>query len=141
MRIIRVQDGYKVESQSRPGVFYFIDLEKKTCTCPEFQYRMKPIGGICKHINFVDESVQKKQPTVITKDVKKELQRQKKEKSIIENKREEKKERYKEIISFVATRGEVPSYTLFEQFGEEPVQDLIRLGELIESKGMIRVLD
>ena len=42
----------KVKSQSGSGN-YDVDIEALTCTCPHFQYRMKPIGGICKHIQQV----------------------------------------------------------------------------------------
>jgi len=32
------------------GTIYDIDLEKLTCTCPHYLYRLAKSGGMCKHI-------------------------------------------------------------------------------------------
>lgn len=40
--------NFKVESQSRPGVFYTVDLVLNTCDCPDFLRRGK--ARMCKHI-------------------------------------------------------------------------------------------
>jgi hypothetical protein len=48
---------------------------------------------------------------------------------------------YEAITSYVRVRGSVDSIDLIEKFGEEPVNDLIRLGELTEENGIIRILE
>ncbi|MCL6559581.1 MAG: reverse transcriptase-like protein [Firmicutes bacterium] len=42
------KNRYRVESQSTPGLFYVVDLEKMSCACPDFATRgkLRP----CKHI-------------------------------------------------------------------------------------------
>jgi hypothetical protein len=32
------------------GNVYTVDLARQTCNCPDFQYRAKLAGGVCKHI-------------------------------------------------------------------------------------------
>ncbi|MEM3815570.1 MAG: SWIM zinc finger family protein [Candidatus Bathyarchaeia archaeon] len=39
-----------VESFSKPGIYYYVDLKAKTCTCPGFRYR-----GSCKHLKIAEE--------------------------------------------------------------------------------------
>jgi len=39
-----------VESSSRRGIYYTVDLISKTCTCPGFKYR-----GCCKHLKSIEE--------------------------------------------------------------------------------------
>ncbi len=49
----------KVESESRPGTFYDVELDldndSATCTCPDHQYRKRA----CKHIKQVLEETLK----------------------------------------------------------------------------------
>ena len=40
---------YKVASQSEPGLFYIVDLDRNSCGCPDFVARGKEIGA-CKHL-------------------------------------------------------------------------------------------
>ena len=102
---------------------------------------MRKIGGICKHINAVEEYIvhgRKKEPTVIdVKKRKKELKRKGRQITEIE----EKEKAYNEILEFVKKNKEVESLVLLKKFGEEHVDDLIRLGELIEENGRIRILE
>ena len=141
MRIIKLKTKYKVESQSQKGQYYFVDLEKKTCSCPEYIYRMHKIGGICKHINAVEEKHSGSKPTVITKEIMKKRQKEIVEKGKHEKELAEKEDRYQEIIGYVRTKGDVEFLELAERFDEDLVQDLLRLGELMEEDGVVRVLE
>lgn len=44
---------FRVPSQTRPGIFYLVDLDRYTCTCPDFQMRGKKVG-YCKHLLAVE---------------------------------------------------------------------------------------
>ncbi|MFH1072041.1 MAG: SWIM zinc finger family protein [Nanoarchaeota archaeon] len=139
MRIIPLKDKFKVESEHRPGVFYFVDLEEKTCSCPEYVFRMQRIKGICKHINAVEEFVSHKgkpgrEPTVI--DTKAQARREKERKAL-----DKKQKAYDDIVLFVRKQGEVDAIVLLKRFKEEYVNDLVRLGGLVEENGKIRVLE
>lgn len=46
-----------------------------------------------------------------------------------------------EIRGFVSGPGEVDSVQLIERFGEDKINEMLRLGELIERKGKVRVLE
>lgn len=67
MRIRKLKNNiYEVESESRKGKFYKVDLKKKTCTCPAFAFRKT-----CKHIAAVEEKKHGKNLNKITDFVKK----------------------------------------------------------------------
>jgi hypothetical protein len=53
----------QVESKSKPGVFYTVDLQKKTCTCPQFLFRHKA----CSHLNELGVAEKAKMPYEVTK--------------------------------------------------------------------------
>jgi len=53
--IIKTEKGYKVESNSRKGTFYDVDLAKPFCTCPAFRFQALRKGGVCKHVQAVRE--------------------------------------------------------------------------------------
>jgi len=113
MKILKQIDGtYKVESSSRKGKFYVVDLKEQTCTCPHFVLRMRRIHGLCKHIQAVKDSFEER-------DIKS----------------------YAEIIGYVKKKKEVDSLELIKKFNEEAVDDLLSRGELIEKEGRIRVLE
>lgn len=113
MKVLKQRDGtYKVESSSRKGKFYVVDLNNGTCTCPHFVLRMRRIHGLCKHIQAVKDRAEKR-------DVKS----------------------YAKIIGYVKKKKGVDSLELIKKFKEEAVDDLLSRGELIEEEGRIRVLD
>lgn len=113
MKALKQRNGtYKVESSSRKGKFYIVDLGKGTCTCPHFVLRLRRVHGMCKHMGAVKDKSEKR-------DVK----------------------GYGKIIDYVQKKGQVESLELIKKFGEEAVDDLIRRGELVEKKGNIRVLE
>ncbi|MBU1975941.1 MAG: SWIM zinc finger family protein [Nanoarchaeota archaeon] len=142
MNVRKLKTKYKVESQSKKGTFYYVDLSAKTCSCPEYNFRMRKIGGICKHINAVEEYVSgEEHPTVLTKDEKKKRQKHVKELGKHAKEIDEKEKKYSEIISYVKEQREVDSISLIEKFGQEYVDDMIRLGELLEKDGKIRLLE
>ena len=112
MKILKQKNNtYKIESSSRKGTFYLVDLNNQTCTCPHFILRMKRIHGICKHIQAVKDKDQKRD----TKS-------------------------YGKIIGYIQKKGEVASLELIKKFGEQAVDDLLSRGELIEEKGRIKIL-
>ncbi len=113
MKVLNQRDGtYKIESSSRKGKFYIVDLGKGTCTCPHFVLRLKRVHGMCKHMGAVKDKSEKR-------DVK----------------------GYGKVIDYVQKKGQVESLELIKKFGEEAVDDLIRRGELAEKEGRIRVLE
>lgn len=113
MKVLKQKDGtYKVESSSRKGKFYVVDLKEQSCTCPHFMLRMRRIHGLCKHIQAVKDRFEER-------DI----------------------ESYAEIIGYVKNKGEVDSLELIKKFNEEAVDDLLSRGELIEKDGRIRVLE
>ncbi len=50
--------GRFVESASRRGVFYLVDLEGGTCSCPDFRNRGAVMGVPCKHLVAVRQATQ-----------------------------------------------------------------------------------
>lgn len=46
---------FEVESFTKPGKFYVVDLREETCTCPHFRYR----GAKCKHIKAAEEAAKR----------------------------------------------------------------------------------
>jgi predicted nucleic acid-binding Zn finger protein len=111
MKIIKQKDKFKVES-SKKGKFYIVDLAEPSCSCPHFQFRMKRFGGECKHIKEVRDFAEKRT-----------------------------KRDYDNIIATVRKQDSIETVKLIEQFGEQPVDDLLARGELIEQNGFVRVLE
>ena len=113
MEILKQKDGtYKVESASRKGKFYVVDIDKGTCTCPYFLLRLRRVHGMCKHIEAVKDKDESRDS-----------------------------ESYGKIVDYVKEKGEVDSLELIKKFKEDAVDDLLSRGELIEKGGMISVLD
>lgn len=120
---------FRVESSSRKGKFYDVDIKKPFCTCPSFIFRQMKKHGACKHVVAAREFAQKgKAEKACGRAVRKGSM--KKGEDI-----------YKKTIDFVKEKKEVDSMKLIEKFGGEIVDELIRRGELIEKRGKIRVLD
>ena len=103
----QTQDQGKIPGDS----FYSIDLFKNTCTCPHFMHRMKKLGGDCKHLKAVKETVT-----------------------------DAPSEDFDEIISFIKGNVFVDSIELIEKYGEKKINELIKNGELIEEHGKVRIL-
>lgn len=112
-------DQYKVESSSKKGKFYTVDIMKPFCNCPQFMFRLVKTGGKCKHIINVEEHFRKKTKT----------------------KKDGKSFDKEIIINFIRKNKDVDSIILINKFGEEAVDSLIRNAEVIEFKGKIKVLE
>jgi len=110
MRIVRRLDHYKVESSS-PGVYYDVWPEKPFCSCPAFKFKNTKGGGMCKHLEAVREMV------------------------LMAGKKGHDK-----ILNEIAQKGQVDSLELVKKYGEEAINDLIHMGEIIEENGKIRLL-
>jgi len=112
MKVLKQRNGaYKVESSSRKGKFYIVDLSKGTCTCPHYVLRLKRVHGFCKHMEAVKDKFEERDS-----------------------------ESYAKIIEYVNKKGEVESLELIKKFSEDAIDDLLSKGELIEKEGRIRVL-
>ncbi len=53
---IRQSDAHFLVEGSK-GDFYKVDLDKNTCNCPHFRYRLRG-KGICKHIMAVKDLIE-----------------------------------------------------------------------------------
>jgi predicted nucleic acid-binding Zn finger protein len=116
MKIQKQKEGiYKVESASTKGKFYTVDVNKPFCSCLGYIYYARRKGGVCKHIQAVQELIAKKKT--------------------------KKGSSPDKIIEDVKKKGEIESIILIEQYGEEAVNELIKRGELIEVKGKIKLLE
>lgn len=110
--IEKTVSGYRVESTSRKGQFYEVDLNKPSCSCPAFRFQAMRKGGVCKHVDAVQRHAAA-----------------------------EHKDVHAEVIAFLKTEGETDSITLIERFGEEAVNALLQQGQLTEERGKIRLLE
>lgn len=50
------------------------------------------------------------------------------------------KKDYDKILEEVLKKGEIDSIVLIEKYGQDAIEDLIHMGELIEEKGKIKLL-
>jgi hypothetical protein len=107
MNIIKSDGSYKVESDSKKGKFYLVDISKPNCECPAFKFRKW-----CKHLEAVNNYLEL-----------------------------EGKSKYNKILQVVKEFGPIESIKLIDMFDEEIINELLRKGELIEEKGMIRILN
>ncbi|MBU0461264.1 MAG: hypothetical protein KJ574_01620 [Nanoarchaeota archaeon] len=103
---------FLVESEHTPGKFYSVDPRKPFCGCADFRFREIKRHGVFKHIEAVRESRSKSQ-----------------------------KPKHDKILAYVRQHSPVDSVELIDKFGEEAVNELIRKGEIIEKKGVIKLLD
>ncbi len=121
MRIIpdkKEPDRFKVESSSKKGNFYHVNVVQPFCDCPNFMFREIKVHGECKHIKAVKEYIEKHKKKGLEKYA----------------------DRYEQIISFVKDKKEVDSVELIEKFSEQEVNELIKKGELLEQRNVIRLL-
>jgi predicted nucleic acid-binding Zn finger protein len=87
-------------------------VKKPFCTCPAYKFRELKRHGVCKHITAVKEYLAG-----------------------------ENKDLFEEVLEYVKEHSEVDSIELIDKFGEEAVNELISRGDLIEQKGLIRLLN
>jgi predicted nucleic acid-binding Zn finger protein len=119
MNIKKTKDGYKVESASRKGKFYVVDPDKPWCDCADYRFREMKRKGVCKHIKAVREYVAQTQQKTLQKEQKK----------------------TDEVVAFIEEKGgEVDALELIDRFGDEKVDRLLQLGEIIEKQGKIKIL-
>lgn len=109
MEIRRQDDKYLVES-SKPGRFYEVDPKNGTCTCPHFMFRMKKSGGVCKHIEQIRQHLQENCGSV-----------------------------RQEALAYIEQAGSADAVELIEKYGEDIIEELKAQGEIIESRGVIRI--
>ena len=56
-RIVKFGAGYKVPAQTTSGKSYMVNLDKRSCTCPDFDNWQQP----CKHIYAVESFIQREE--------------------------------------------------------------------------------
>ena len=101
---------YSVESSTK-GKYWKVDLSKKTCNCPNFLFRKRASGELCKHILAVQQTLNN-----------------------------DSKDDFEKAVDYVKEKGAVDSVELIEKFSEGLVNDLIERGQLAEYKGKIKVI-
>ena len=112
MNVLKQKDGtYNVESASSKGKFYNVDPNKPFCSCPGYIFRYRKSGDICKHIKAVKEMLNKKNETGTD-----------------------------EILAYIREKETVDSIELIEKFGEDKLNYLIEKGDILEERGIIRLL-
>lgn len=111
MNIVSRGTFYEVESASKNGKFYKVDPVRKTCSCPAFLYRYSKVGLPCKHID-----------------------------AVLDQAGEQTENSSHEIIDYVKEKGEIETIEGLDKFGEDAVNAAIGNGDLIETKGKLRIL-
>lgn len=111
MNIKKEGDLFLVES-SKKGKFYNVDITEKTCDCPHYIYRMKRVGGECKHIKAV--------------------------KDLLYNGTQD---NFDKALEYIRINSKVDSLEFIEEFGEELLDELKTQGEVVEEKGIIKLLN
>lgn len=51
----RIAPGLFEVKNHRSGTHYRVDIGEPACECADFEYRMRPAGGECKHIHFLKQ--------------------------------------------------------------------------------------
>ena len=117
MNIKKDGDSYKVESASRKGKWYKVDVDKPWCDCADFRFREMKRKGVCKHIKAVREFIGREEQETIS-------------------------EASAGVLEYLDEKGgEADAVELIERFGEEKVDALIQAGEIIEKRGKCRRLE
>ncbi|MBN1386677.1 hypothetical protein JW968_06950 [Candidatus Woesearchaeota archaeon] len=111
MRLIKTKDGYRIPSSSQKNQFYEVDPKKKSCTCAQYLFRARKVGGTCKHID-----------------------------AVLEHLGSMKKNEKEELLEVVKKLGPIDFVKLAESYSEDLINQLIDSGDLIEEKGRIRLL-
>lgn len=120
---------YLAESSSKPGNFYIVDINRGSCSCPQWMFRLIKTGGKCKHILAVEKKYKLK-----VKERKPAAEKTEKEPTKVAQTKKNK------IIEYVKEKQQVDSIELIEKFSEKEVNALLEQGELIEEKGIIKLL-
>lgn len=119
---------YLVESSSKKGKFYEVDIKKPFCNCPDFMFRELKIHGECKHLKAVR--------TYISDNI---SGCGKKSKGIKKRQGRKGRDLEKSLLQELS-KGPVDSIKLINRYGEEIVDELKRRGEIIEKGGEVRIL-
>lgn len=110
-------DKFKVESSSRKGHYYHVNIAQPFCDCPAFIITEMKRRGECKHIKAAKQYALSHASQAA-----------------------EREDNSDKIISFVREKGEIDSIELINKFGEENINELIKAGELFEKHGRIKLL-
>ena len=105
------KEGLFLVESSTGGKFYEVDPKKPYCTCPAYKFREIKKGGVCKHISAVRQMIDSSNASD-----------------------------YDEIIAYIKEHLEVDAVKLIEKFGEDKINELKKKGEIIEQKGIIKIL-
>ena len=57
-----VQNGSLIDFVSKSKNVYSINMSNLSCSCPDYRYRKAKVGGICKHIQEVLETITGEEP-------------------------------------------------------------------------------
>lgn len=128
VRIKKSGNKYLVESSSKKGKFYKVDVKKPFCSCPDFMFRELKIHGECKHLKAVR--------AYISKNI---LGCGKKSKRGKQRQGSRGRDLEKELLEELK-KGPVDSIKLINKYGEGIVDELKRRGEIIEKGGEVRIL-
>lgn len=156
MNIKKSNGTYQVESESREGVFYTVDANKKTCSCPGFLFYARRKGDVCKHVKAVLEYIDKN-TECINKNVDKiskyknnsescnhtrnKTNNSKKKISSDGKKAVTKDDVLRYIMENDAQKKGVDSVELLDKFSEELINKMIHEGILLEEKGKIKLIE
>lgn len=55
LRADQIAPGMFEVSNLRSGSTHVVDVREQACECKDYQYRMGPAGGRCKHLEFVHQ--------------------------------------------------------------------------------------
>lgn len=110
------KDVFKVQSHTNLESWYVINVKDGSCSCPHYQIRLKWRGGNCKHftdlLNFLNQKM-------------------------VDN-----KELYEKIQGDIRLQNNMADWQkLSNIYGDEPLDDMIKIGILCQLKsGYLSIL-
>lgn len=118
LNVIKIKENeFKIQSHSNPEIWYYINLITQVCSCPHYQIRLKyRANETCKHykdlINYLNTTIEKHQSI------------------------------YKKIENEIEdSNNNIPRDELTEKYGEEIIDEMLKLGMVIEFKrGYISIM-